>query len=50
MVKQWYYENVLYVAVKNQMTKKLQASGILSSLYTKAPLNKIPLLVDILFW
>ena len=49
MVKQCYYQNVLYVIVK-KIIKKQEAKGILSSLGLKTPLNKIPLLGDILFW
>ena len=48
MVKQCYYQNVLYVIVK-KIVKKQEAKGILSSLGLKTPLNKIPLLGDILF-
>ena len=50
MVQQWYYRNVLYVVVKNQDLFKKKANGILSHLDLKTPLNKIPLLVGILFW
>ena len=45
MVGQWYYQNVQYVVVKNQ-----EAEGLLSNLDIKAPLNKVPVLGDILFW
>ena len=45
MVGQWYYQNVQYVVVKNQ-----EAEGVLSNLDIKAPLNKVPVLGDILFW
>ena len=48
MVKQCYYQHVLYVIVK-KIVKKQEAKGILSSLGLKTPLNKIPLLGDILF-
>ena len=34
---------------KSKFIKKQEASGILSNLGLKAPLNKIPLLGDILF-
>ena len=44
MVKECYHQNALYVAVKNQEAKK-----ILRGLGLKTPLNKIPLLGDILF-
>ena len=51
MVKQWYYQIVLYLVVKNQdLLKKQEASGILSNLSLKTSLNKIPLIGDILFW
>ena len=44
MVKQW-YQNLQYVVVKNQdLLKKKEARGVLSSLGLKTPLNKIPLL------
>ena len=43
------YQNVLYVVVKNQDLKEEGAKGLLSSLRIKTPLNKIPLLGDILF-
>ena len=50
MVKQLYYQNVLYLVVKNQdLLKKQEASGILNNLSLKTPLNKVPLLGDILF-
>ena len=50
MVKQYYYQNVLYVAAKNQKFIKIQeASGILSSLGLKTALSKILLFGDILF-
>ena len=49
MLKQWFYQNVQYVVVK-RFIKKQEASGILSNLGLKTPLNKIPLLGDILFW
>ena len=51
MVKQWYYQNVQYVIVKNQdLLKKQEASEILSNLALKTPINKIPLLGNILLW
>ena len=52
MVKECYYQNVLYVVVKNQdlLEKQEEASGILSRLGLKTPLSKIPFLGDILFW
>ena len=37
------------VSKKSKFIKKQEASGILSNLGLKAPLNKIPLLGDILF-
>ena len=50
MVEQWYYQNVPYVAVKNQnLLKKQEAKGLSSSLGIRTPLNKIPLLGDVLF-
>ena len=49
MVKQ-FYQNVQYVVVKTQdLLKKQEASRILSNSGLKIPLNKIPLLGDILF-
>ena len=48
MLKQWFYQNVQYVVVK-RFIKKQEASGILSNLGLKTPLNKIPLLGDRLF-
>ena len=52
MVKECYYQNVLYVVVKNPDLLKQQeeASGILSRLGLKTPLSKIPFFGDILFW
>ena len=44
MVRQWYYQNVQYAAVKNQ-----EAKGLLSNLGIKTPLSKVPILGDILF-
>ena len=39
-----------YVVVKNQdLLKKQEAKGLLSKLGIKTPLNKVPLLGDILF-
>ena len=50
MVKQWYYQNVLYIVLKNQdLLKNKKQKGILSNLSLKIPLNKIPLLSYILF-
>ena len=50
MVKQWYYQNVPYVAVKSQnLLKKQEAKGLLSSLGIRTPLSKISLLGDVLF-
>ena len=44
MVKQWYCQNVQYVVVKNQ-----EAKGLLTNLGVRTPLNKVPILGDILF-
>ena len=44
MAEQWYYQNVQYVAVKNQVAK-----GLLSNLGIRIPLSKVPILDDILF-
>ena len=50
MLKQWYYQNVLYIVLKNQdLLKNKKQKGILSNLSLKIPLNKIPLLSYILF-
>ena len=50
MVKQCYHEKVLYVVVKkSRFSKEQEAKGLWSRLGIKAPLNKIPLLGDILF-
>ena len=50
MVNQWYYQTVLYVAVKNQnLSRKEEADGLLSSLGIKTTLNKIPLVGPRLF-
>ena len=35
---------------RSRFMKKQETSGILSNLGLKTPLNKIPLLGDILFW
>ena len=41
---------MLYVELKNQdLWKKQEAKGLLSSLSLKTPLSKVPLLGDILF-
>ena len=40
---------MLCVVVKNRFIKEQEARGILSSLGLKTPLNKIPLLGDLLF-
>ena len=52
MLKQWYYQYVLYVVVKNQdlFIKKQEAKGILSTLGLKIPLSEVSILGDILFW
>ena len=44
MLRQWYYQNVQYVAIKNQ-----EAKGLLSKLGIRTLLSKIPILGDILF-
>ena len=44
MVKQCYYQNIQYVAVKNQEAKRL-----LRNLGVGTPLNKVPILGDTLF-
>ena len=44
MLRQWYYQNVQYVAVKIQ-----EAKGLLSKLGIRTLLSKIPILGDILF-
>ena len=50
MVKQCYHEKVLYVVVKkSRFSKEQEAKGLWSHLGIKTPLNKIPLLGDILF-
>ena len=50
MVKQCHHEKVLYVVVKkSRFSKEQEAKGLWSRLGIKAPLNKIPLLGDILF-
>ena len=42
MVKQWFYQNVQYVVVKNQDSlNKQEASGILSNLGPKTSLNRM---------
>ena len=50
MVKQCHHEKVLYVVVKkSRFSKEQEAKGLWSHLGIKTPLNKIPLLGDILF-
>ena len=49
MVKQWYYQNVRYVVVKNEDLLK-NKKQVLSNLGPKTTLNNIPLLSDILLW
>ena len=50
MVKQLYYRNMQCVVVQNQnLLKKQEASGILSSVGIRTPLNKIPVLGDSFF-
>ena len=45
MVRQWYYQSVQYVVVKN-LDLNL---GLLSELGIRTPLSKVPILGDILF-
>ena len=48
-VEKRYYQNVRYVEVKNQdLLKKKEAKGLLNNLGIRAPLNKVPILDDIL--
>ena len=47
MVKQWYYQNVQNVVVKNPNV--LKAKGLLSKLGITTPLSKVPVLGDISF-
>ena len=51
MVKQLFCQHVLYVVVskKSKFIKEQEAKGLLSNLGLRAPLNKIPVLGDILF-
>ena len=50
MIKQCYYQNVLYVICKKSRSiKKQETKALLSSLGVKTLLSKIPLLGDILF-
>ena len=53
MVKQWYYQTVQYMVVKNYYVvvniKCPEAKGLLSKLGIKTPLSKVPILGDILF-
>ena len=50
MGKQWYYQNVQYEAVKkSRFIKNQEAKGLLSNLGIRTPLNKVPILGDILF-
>ena len=51
MVKQCYYQNVLYVVVRNQdlRIKNQELSRILGSLGLKTPLSKSLLFGDIFF-
>ena len=50
MAKQWFYQNVPSVAAKkSKFIKEQQAKGLLSNLGIRTPLNKVPLLGDILF-
>ena len=49
MVEQCYHQNMLHVVVKINIYEEQKAKGLISSLGLKTPLNKIPLLGDILF-
>ena len=50
VVKQRYYQSVLYVVLKkSKFIKKQEAKGLLSNLGIRTPLSKIPLLRDVLF-
>ena len=50
MEEQWYYQNMLYAAVKkSRFLKNQEAKGLLSDLGIKTPLSKVPILGDILF-
>ena len=40
---------ILFLSQKPRLEKKQEAKGLLSNLGIKTPLNKIPLLGDILF-
>ena len=42
-------KSAIYGSIKSRFIKKQEASGILSSLGLKTPLNKVPLLGDLLF-
>ena len=51
MVRQWYYQNVQYAAVKkSRFIKNQEAKGLLSKLGIRTPLSKVPIFGDILFW
>ena len=51
MVEQWYYQNAQYAAVKKlRFIKDQEAKELLSNLGMRRPLNKVPLLSDILVW
>ena len=50
MVKQCYYQNLQYAAVKkSRFIKNQEAKGLLSNLGIRTPLSKVLLLGDILF-
>ena len=50
MVKQWYYQTVQHVVVKNRDLLKIKKQkGLLSKLGIKTPLSKVPILGDTLF-
>ena len=50
MVKQWYCQNVQHVSKKSRFIKNEEAKGLLSNLYLRAPLNRVPIVGGILFW
>ena len=50
MIKQWYYQNVKSVVVKNlDLLKIKKAKGLLSNIGVRAPLSKVSILGVILF-
>ena len=49
IVKQLFYQHVLYAgSKKSKFIKEQEAKGLLSNLGLRTPLNKIPVLGDIL--